>query len=872
MKKNVPILTTQLYLSLFLHIITALLVAARDSPPIYTPVENITVKCGYSGNLLNEYDERYWHGDINSNFSPTTGSDTSMFREAPHSYTVHQVSYTTARLSRSEFTYSFKLTSGQKFIRLYFNPVSYGPDFDRSKALFSVKASGFTLLHDFNTSVTADAYGTDTIYREFCLNMESSEQSLNITFTPSPSLASPDAYAFINGIEIVSMPTNLYFTSAQNSGVGLVGNNFNFHIENNSALETVHRINVGGKSLFFSEDTGMYRNWDGEQEEHKYLDDLSSKFSVLPQNSSIELSFAKIAEYSAPEELYHTGRSMGWNKTINKSYNLTWNFPVDPKFYYLVRLHFCEFEPEIVKSRDRQFQIFIANQTAEEAWDIITWSGGNGRPIYKDYVVFMPAGPGSQKKVGLFLALQANPKDYMTNFNDAILNGLEIFKLNDTSSNLAGHNPSPPPMSTPKTALPPSPETINTESTQTPMLAIIAGVVSTVTIVMFLGLILVFRRQQKLKDSRRFSNETTNSSLPSALCHYFPLAEIKAATRNFSDICIIGRGGFGNVYKGHIVGGATPVAIKRLKPMSSQGAHEFKTEIEMLSQLRHRHLVSLIGYCADEGEMILVYDFMDHGTLSDHLYHKDNPSLPWEQRLEICIGAARGLQYLHKGAKCTIIHRDVKSTNILLDEKWVAKVSDFGLSKICATTMSNAYISTVVKGSFGYLDPEYYRRQQLSVKSDVYSFGVVLCEILCGRPAVVRMVERRQMSLAEWAKTCHRNGTLNEIIDPCLKGKVASLCFNKFVKIAMRCMHDNGIERPSMADVVRELEFALKLQQSADDNMDFNIVENNICEDEVAFINDKEGCGKSEQSCATDQSIKWISETIFSEINNPDGR
>ncbi|XP_021802958.1 receptor-like protein kinase FERONIA [Prunus avium] len=870
MKKNVPILTSQLYLSLFLHIITGPLVSARDSPPIYTPVEDITVKCGYSGNLLNENDERYWHGDINSNFSPTTGSDTSVFRDAPHSYTVHQVSYTTARLSRSEFTYSFKLTSGQKFIRLYFNSVSYGPDLDRSKALFSVKASGFTLLHDFNTSVTADAYAIETIYREFCLNMESSEQSLNITFTPSQSLASPDAYAFINGIEIVSMPTNLYFTAAQSHGVELVGDNFNFHIENKSALETVYRINVGGNSLFFSEDTGMYRNWEGVQEEHKYLDDLSLKFSVLPQNTSIELDFARIAEYSAPKEVYQTGRSMGMNKTINKSYNLTWNFPVDPKFYYLVRLHFCEFETIVAMAGDRNFLIYIANDLAVEGADIIAWSGGNGRPVYRDYLVTCLAASESQKKVHLSIALRANPSDWLTNFNDAILNGLEIFKLNDTNSNLAGHNPNPPPMLTPKKSLPQSPETTNTDSTRTSMLAIIAGVVSTVTIVMFLGLILVFRRQQKFKDSRRSSNG--NSSLPSALCHYFSLAEIKAATQNFSDICIIGRGGFGNVYKGYIDGGATPVAIKRLKPESSQGAHEFKTEIEMLSQLRHRHLVSLIGYCVDEREMILVYDFMDRGTLSDHLYHKDNPSLPWEQRLEICIGAARGLHYLHTGAMCTIIHRDVKSTNILLDEKWIAKVSDFGLSKMSATTMSNAYISTVVKGSFGYLDPEYYRRQQLSVKSDVYSFGVVLCEVLCGRPAVVRMVERMQMNLAEWAKTCHHNGTLNEIIDPCLKGKVAGLCFNKFVEIAMSCMHDNGIERPSMANVVRELEFALKLQRSAGDDMDFNIVENNICEDEVAFIKDKEGSGKSEQSCATNESIILISETIFSEINNPDGR
>ncbi|KAM5551869.1 receptor-like protein kinase FERONIA [Rosa sericea] len=839
-----PIITL-LYLSLFLHIFT--LFVAGQSPP-YTPVDNITLACGNSGQPSSN-DLRKWSGDIDSKFTPTGNALQSI--DAPRSDTASQVPYTKARLSRSKFTYTIPLSPGQKFIRLHFNPDTYNPDFQRSNSLFSVTAAGFTLLKDFNASVTADASGGSLLVREFCVNIETG-QRLEITFTPSK-----DAYAFINGIEIVSMPTGLYYTSSANFIETITSS---YPIENNTALEMVYRINVGGAPISPYADTGMYRTWDTADE--IYLDDISKKLSVLPQNNTIELNFVKVPEYSAPKPVYTTGRSMGMNKTINKSYNLTWVFPLDPKFYYLVRLHFCEFEPDITKIFDRAFHIFMANQTAEQLADVIRWSKANGNPVYRDYVVGMFMSPvGSEKKVNLFLVLSALQNDWFTTYNDAILNGLEIFKLSDASGNLAGPNPDSPP----STLAQQIPKSLTTSKSHTSLWPIVVGVISGVLLLLSVLGILDFRRGRKVKE---YSSSQGTLTLPSHLCRYFSLPEMKAATQNFNDSRIIGVGGFGHVYEGFLEDGATHVAIKRLKAMSSQGAREFRTEIEMLSRLRHRNLVSLIGYCADEGEMILVYDYMARGTLGDHLYHTDNPPLLWEQRLQICIGAAQGLHYLHTGTKGTIIHRDVKSTNILLDEKWVAKVSDFGLSKNGTITLSKTHISTKVKGSFGYLDPEYYRRQQLTKKSDVYSFGVILCEVLSGRPAVTT-VDNNRVGLAGWAKKCHGNGKLDQIIDPNLKGKIAVRCLHKFVSIAMHCMDDNGINRPSMDDVVRELQFALKMQQNNEDYIDR--IEMTV-QDRIALIKDNEGSCSSEQSSGANESVQGLTGTIFSEIIDPVGR
>ncbi|XP_016457820.1 receptor-like protein kinase FERONIA [Nicotiana tabacum] len=856
-------------LSFVLLHLTTVTMALR---PQYNATVHFLLNCGASSDAIDE--DRLWSTD--ANYPDSLPSDfSSISTTANASGQVTRVYYMSARIFQSQFTYNFIVSPGTKFLRLYFYPTDYS-GFNKSESFFSVTANHVTLLSNFSAFLTVSASDDDesskAIRKEYVIHVDES-QILNITFSPSPN-----SYAFVNGIEIVSMPTDLYIRGDE-YGIKLVqGRNNFYYINNSTALETLYRLNVGGNLVSSTEDTGMYREWAADQ---NFVVGLG--FRTLHLDVPITYT-SQTPAYTTPTVVYTTSRTMA-----NYSQRLDWTFPLDSGFYYLFRLHFCEFQLEIKDANYRVFDISIGNQTAEELADVIQWSGGRRIPVYRDYVVYVRDTDGRRSKEDVLLELRPNMETKAV-YANAILNGLEIFKLNDTIGNLAVPNPES------LLQVPINSPPINKKKKSSHIIvAIIPGVIGGIFVFSILGL-LILRRWNGGKESAtsvpkssKCTQMTGGSGLSSDLCRHFLLKEIKNATDNFDDNFVIGYGGFGNVYKGFLDNGTTIVAVKRLNPSSRQGVREFQAEIEMLSsKLRHRHLVSLIGYCDDNNEMILVYDYMAHGTLRDHLYNTDNIPLPWKKRLDICIGAAKGLYYLHSGTKNMIIHRDVKSTNILLDDKWLAKVSDFGLSKVGPLGGTDiTHISTAVKGSFGYVDPEYYKRQQLTEKSDVYSFGVVLFEVLCARPAIIPNLPKGQVNLAEWACRGCRKRNLEQIIDPNLQGQIAPECLSKFAELAYRCLRDQGVQRPSMDDVVRTLEFALQLQEAADNrghelegyiyapSSSFCLITNgdaNMSSDEDEVFS---GSGEVERKLAssgTSVSKRMKNVAIFSEIVNPLGR
>ncbi|XP_042039036.1 receptor-like protein kinase FERONIA [Salvia splendens] len=660
-----------------------------------TDPDHISINCGGGAAAATALGGREWLED-----AAVEGSSRSSAALAG----LDPVPYKTARLSRSPFSYSLALTPGQKIIRLHFNPADYD-GFPSFGDLFTVEAGPYTLLSNFSASITALALSLTILTKEFCIILQQ-HQHLNILFSPETSQSKYN-YAFVNGIEIISVPSAIAYCHGGDRGIRVVGQNYIVHLDNNTALEIVHRQNVKWGS-----DDGMFR--------------------IL--ESSLRRKPSRI-----------------------------WRVSVDVGFRYMMRLHLCELG---LKMHD-DFILCIDGVVAFTSPDDIVL-------LHHSYnYMVMVEGQKREGKRNISVSLHSR-HEFLDKHSP--FEGFEVFKLSNHDMSLA--SPNPPIPSKPHHAVASVP----------------SSVTKTVVVVVLLCLSnVVFHLLQGGKPPDRANQ----------FCRCFSLAEIKVATKSFHEGNVVGRGGFGFVYRGFMDNGREMVAVKRLKPGSNQGEREFLTEIETLDKLRHGNLVSLIGYCKEKNEMILVYEFMPNGTLADHLYKKNNRLQPlsWEQRLKICIGVGRGIDYLHTGRG--IIHRDVKSSNILLDEMLVAKVSDFGLAK--PATGGSQGQSTLVKGTRGYLDPKYGGTHRVTQKSDTYSFGVVLLEVLSERAAAD--------GVATWAKERIGKGEVDEIVAPSLRGEISADSLDTFVGVAERCVADEPKERPEMTEIIIQLELALVQQQ-----------------------------------------------------------
>ncbi|XP_020239394.1 probable serine/threonine-protein kinase PBL19 [Cajanus cajan] len=325
----------------------------------------------------------------------------------------------------------------------------------------------------------------------------------------------------------------------------------------------------------------------------------------------------------------------------------------------------------------------------------------------------------------------------------------------------------------------------------------------------------------------------------------FSFTELKRATSDFSRLLKIGEGGFGTVFKGSIKpvdgsGNSVLVAIKRLNKDGLQGHKQWLTEVQFLGVVEHPNLVKLIGYCALDDERgiqrLLVYEYMPNRSLEYHLFNKACDPLPWKTRLEIALGAAQGLTYLHEELEIQVIYRDFKASNVLLDENFKPKLSDFGLARE-GPVAGDTHVSTAVMGTYGYAAPDYIETGHLTAKSDVWSFGVVLYEILTGRRSMERNRPKTEKKLLEWVKQYPSDSKrFDTIIDPrLLEGQYSIGGMRKLAKLADHCLRKSAKDRPTMSQVVERLKQIIQdsdEEQHPADDKDIEVSENDPVEPE----------------------------------------
>lgn len=287
--------------------------------------------------------------------------------------------------------------------------------------------------------------------------------------------------------------------------------------------------------------------------------------------------------------------------------------------------------------------------------------------------------------------------------------------------------------------------------------------------------------------------------------HWFTLRDLEQATRRFSSENVVGEGGYGVVYKGTLING-TEVAVKKLLNNLGQAEKEFRVEVEAIGHVRHKNLVRLLGYCIEGTHRMLVYEYVDNGNLEQWLHGdiRQCGALTWEARMKVLLGIAKALSYLHEAIEPKVVHRDIKSSNILIDHDFNGKLSDFGLAKLLDS--GESHINTRVMGTFGYVAPEYANTGMLNEKSDIYSFGVLLLEAVTGRDPVDYNRVANEINLVEWLKMMVGNRRAEEVVDPNLDPKPSTHALKRALLVALRCVDPDSEKRPKMSQVVRMLD------------------------------------------------------------------
>ncbi|KAL1817161.1 hypothetical protein ACET3Z_019735 [Daucus carota] len=625
--------------------------------------------------------------------------------------------YKNARIFTKESKYTFPISrKGRVWIRLYLSPFVYD-SYNPNSAAFSVSIPNHMLLSNFKAS--------EAVRKEFLVNVTSG--SLVITLSPSEN-----SFAFLNALEVVSAPDILISDDAQSVNPAV---KFNGLLT--QALETVARVNMGGPTVTSKNDT-LGRTWVPDT---KFLLEQNLAESVSKINS-VRYPPGGATDDIAPKTVYGTATKMKSEDNPNSNFNVTWVFPVDPGFRYVVRFHFCD----IVSDAPSKiyFNVFLDSSNVLPDLDLTTRNlNFLATAIYMDFVT---SSISSSK-----LRVSIGPSPVNDAYPDAILNGLEIMKMNNSLGNLGG-------MAT----LPSS-----SGSGSKSKVGVIVGVIIGVAIILLIvGLLFYIRRKRRLEQlhhsktwvpisqnasytmGSKDSHKTT-ASAGSDIGFRCPFAAVQEATNNFDESWVIGVGGFG-------------------------------------------------------------------------------------------------------------------------------KVADFGLSKT-GPEIDQTHVSTAVKGSFGYLDPEYFRRQQLTEKSDVYSFGVVLFEVLCARPVIDPSLPREMVNLAEWAMKWQKRGQLDQIIDPSLEGKIKPDSLRKFAETAEKCLADYGVDRPSMGDVLWNLEYALQLQEAVLHN-DPEENSTNIISDLSPQVNnfshiDSTTSARQHEMSVTDDDLSDVSMSkVFSQLIKSEGR